>query len=115
MVLDNVVKGLPLPQNTARELMEDFTTFSSSLPLLADILPKETLLWKLKMLRSASAYAHSRLYAIRAQTLILCRFMLLDIWKDQLLPSQEEGERLLKLIPSSELRKFDDSGHFLFL
>ena len=44
--------------------------------VLADILPKETLVWKLKMLKSASAYAHSRLYAIKAQTLILCRFIL---------------------------------------
>lgn len=36
---------------------------------------------------------------------------------DQLLPSQQEGERLLKLLPKSkcQLRKFDDSGHFLFL
>jgi len=36
---------------------------------------------------------------------------------DQLLPSIQEGERLLNLLPKSkcELRKFDDSGHFLFL
>ncbi|WJX77130.1 hypothetical protein P8452_60465 [Trifolium repens] len=108
MVLDNVVKGLPL-QNTARDLIEDFTTFSSSLPVLADILPKETLLWKLKMLKSASEYANSRLYAIKSQTLILCS------GNDQLLPSQQEGERLHKLLPNCELRKFDDSGHFLLL
>lgn len=30
MVLDNVVKGLPI-QSTAREIVEDFTTLSSSL------------------------------------------------------------------------------------
>ncbi|KHM99237.1 Acyltransferase-like protein, chloroplastic [Glycine soja] len=110
MVLDNVVQGLPL-QNTAGELVKDFTAFSLSLPVLADILPKETLVWKLKMLKSASAYAHSRLYAIKAQTLILCS------GNDQLLPSQQEGERLLELLPKSkcQLRKFDDSGHFLFL
>nr|KYP55885.1 hypothetical protein KK1_002111 [Cajanus cajan] len=71
-VLDNVVQGLPL-QNIAGDLAKDFTTFSLSLPVLADILPKETLLWKLKLLKSASAYAHSRLYAIKAQTLILSR------------------------------------------
>ncbi|XP_020227392.1 acyltransferase-like protein At3g26840, chloroplastic [Cajanus cajan] len=107
-VLDNVVQGLPL-QNIAGDLAKDFTTFSLSLPVLADILPKETLLWKLKLLKSASAYAHSRLYAIKAQTLIL------SSGNDQLLPSQQEGERLLKLLPKCELRKFDDSGHFLFL
>jgi len=47
--------------------------------VLADILPKETLEWKLQMLKSASAYAQSRLYAIKAQTLILCRFILFAI------------------------------------
>ncbi|KAL9331182.1 hypothetical protein ACSQ67_000792 [Phaseolus vulgaris] len=107
-VLDNVVQGLPL-QNTAGELVKDLTTFSLSLPVLADILPKETLEWKLHMLKSASAYAQSRLYAIKAQTLILCS------GNDQLLPSQQEGERLLNLLPKCEYRKFDDSGHFLFL
>ncbi|RDX65140.1 Acyltransferase-like protein, chloroplastic, partial [Mucuna pruriens] len=111
-VLNNVVQELPL-QNTAGELVKDFITFSLSLPVmvLADILPKETLLWKLKILKSASAYANSRLSAVKAQTLILCS------GNDQLLPSQQEGERLLKLLPISkcQLRKFDDSGHFLFL
>jgi hypothetical protein len=34
---------------------------------------------------------------------------------DQLLPSRQEGERLHQLLPNFELRKFDDSGHFLFL
>jgi len=34
---------------------------------------------------------------------------------DQLLPSQQEGERLHKLLLNSELRKFDDGGHFLLL
>ncbi|XP_027916532.1 acyltransferase-like protein At3g26840, chloroplastic isoform X2 [Vigna unguiculata] len=110
LALDSVVQGLPL-QTTARVLVKDFTTFLLSLPILAEILPKETLLWKLKMLKSASAYANSRLYSIQAQTLILCS------GKDELLPSQQEGERLLKLLPNSkcELRKFDGSGHFLFL
>ncbi|XP_058737596.1 phytyl ester synthase 1, chloroplastic-like [Vicia villosa] len=107
-VFDNAVKRLPL-LNAAREPLGDFNTFASSLPVLADILPKETFLWKLKMLKSPSAYADSRLYAIKAQTLILCS------GKDQLLPSQQEGERLRQLLPNCELRKFDDSGHFLFL
>lgn len=34
---------------------------------------------------------------------------------DQLLRSRQEGERLHQLLPNSELRKFDDCGHFLFL
>jgi len=36
---------------------------------------------------------------------------------DPLLPSHQEAERLLMLLPKSkcELRKFDGNGHFLFL
>jgi hypothetical protein len=41
--------------------------------VLASILPEETLLWKLKMLKSASAFANSRLHAVKAQTLLLTR------------------------------------------
>ncbi|KAI4350464.1 hypothetical protein L6164_004917 [Bauhinia variegata] len=106
--LDNLLKGLPL-QNTARELTEGFATLSSSLPVLAELLPRETLLWKLDLLKSASAYANSRLHAIKAQTLIL------SSGKDELLPSKEEGERLKNLLARCEFRKFDDSGHFLLL
>ncbi|XP_019437421.1 PREDICTED: acyltransferase-like protein At3g26840, chloroplastic [Lupinus angustifolius] len=107
-LLDNLVRGFPL-QITARELLEDFTTFSGSLPVLANILPIETLQWKLKLLKSASAYVNSRLHAIKAQTLILCS------GNDRLLPSQQEGERLRQLLPNCELRKFEGSGHCLFL
>ncbi|XP_054820821.1 phytyl ester synthase 2, chloroplastic-like [Prosopis cineraria] len=108
MILDNALKGLSL-ENTARELTDDLSTLSSFLPVLADILPRETFQWKLEMLKSASVYANSRLHNVKAQTLILCS------GRDQLLPSQQEGERLRRLLPNCELRKFDDSGHFLFL
>ncbi|XP_028771380.1 acyltransferase-like protein At3g26840, chloroplastic [Neltuma alba] len=108
MVLDYMVKGLPL-QNTARELLGDLSILSSSLPVFAEILPRETLLWKLQMLKSSSTYANSRLHSIKAQILML------SSGKDQLLPSKQEGEKLYRLLPKCELRKFDDSGHFLFL
>jgi pimeloyl-ACP methyl ester carboxylesterase len=35
--------------------------------------------------------------------------------KDQFLPSEEEGQRLFRALPKCENRKFNDSGHFLFL
>ena len=35
--------------------------------------------------------------------------------RDQLLPSQEEGERLCHVLPKCEIRKFNNSGHFLLL
>lgn len=40
---------------------------------LAALLPRETLLWKLQMLRPASEFANSRLSAVKAQTLVLSR------------------------------------------
>lgn len=41
-----------------------------------DIIPKNTLLWKLKLLKSAAAYTNSRLHAVKAEVLILSRFLL---------------------------------------
>jgi hypothetical protein len=43
---------------------------------LADIIPKDTLLWKLKLLKSSAAYANSRLHAVKAEVLVLSRFLL---------------------------------------
>ncbi|XP_050369314.1 phytyl ester synthase 2, chloroplastic-like [Argentina anserina] len=77
--------------------------------VLADILPIETLLWKLQMINSASSYANSRLHAVKAQTLIL------SSGRDPLLPSQEEGLRLRQMLAYCEFRTFEDCGHFLFL
>ena len=42
---------------------------------LSDIIPKDTLLWKLKLLKSAAAYANSRLHAVKAEVLLLARFL----------------------------------------
>ncbi|KAK4539071.1 hypothetical protein RGQ29_031996 [Quercus rubra] len=49
--IESVVKGLPL-QQTVGELSQDLDAISSYLSVLADILPRETLHWKLQMLKS---------------------------------------------------------------
>ncbi|XP_044501963.1 acyltransferase-like protein At1g54570, chloroplastic isoform X4 [Mangifera indica] len=110
MVTASMVKGIPLQQIVA-ELSQDVVAipFYLSLQVLADILPQETLIWKLQMLKTASAYVNSCLHAIEAQTLIL------SSGRDQLLPSQEEGERLCHAIQKCETRHFSNNGHFLFL
>ncbi|KAK3183867.1 hypothetical protein Dsin_031153 [Dipteronia sinensis] len=108
MAADNLVKGLA-PEPTFGKLSHDLLTMSSYLSVVADILPKETFLWKLELFRLASAYANSRLHAVKAETLIL------SSGRDQLLPSQEEGEKLRLALPKCQTRRFDDSGHFLFL
>ncbi|XP_059644087.1 phytyl ester synthase 2, chloroplastic-like [Cornus florida] len=101
-------KGLP-PEQTVGELSQGVIALSSFLSVLADVLAGETLLWKLQMLKSASAYTNSRLHAVKAQTLIL------SSGKDQLLPSEEEGERLCRILPKCQIRKFSDQGHALLL
>ncbi|GLU18710.1 hypothetical protein SLE2022_349940 [Rubroshorea leprosula] len=77
--------------------------------VLVEILPKELLEWKLQMLKSASAYSNSHLLATKAEVLLLCS------GRDQLFPSEEEGERLCHALPNCEIRKFDESHHFFFL
>ncbi|KAH9743267.1 AB hydrolase-1 domain-containing protein [Citrus sinensis] len=72
MAVDILVKGLPL-QHEAGEVSQDLVVMSSYHSVVADIMPKETLLWKLEMLKSASAYANSRLHAVKAQMLIISR------------------------------------------
>ncbi|CAK7350126.1 unnamed protein product [Dovyalis caffra] len=108
MAMDNALKGFPLEQ-TIGGLSQDLVARSSYLNVLANILPRETFLWKLQMLKTASAYANSRLHAVKCQTLVL------SSGKDQLLPSEEEGHRLYLELLKCENRKFNDSGHFLFL
>ncbi|KAG6581123.1 Acyltransferase-like protein, chloroplastic, partial [Cucurbita argyrosperma subsp. sororia] len=115
----NLLKGdasrLPLAdvgvilQLIVGELSQDLAALSSHLSVLADILPVETLNWKFKMLKHASADSNSCLHAVKAQTLILCS------GRDQLLPSIEEGGRLHQFLPKCEIRRFSNNGHFLFL
>lgn len=100
--------GLPLQQAVA-ELFRGDVAFSSYLSVLAEVLPVETLIWRLKLLKSAAAFVNSRLHAIKAQTLVL------SSGKDHLIPSPEEGERLRHMLPNCEIRRFNNSGHALLL
>lgn len=43
---------------------------------LSDIIPRDTLLWKLKLLKAGAAYANSRLHAVQAEVLLLARSVL---------------------------------------
>ncbi|GAB4847354.1 hypothetical protein Ancab_026413 [Ancistrocladus abbreviatus] len=101
-------KGLMLPEAVA-DLSEGLHSLAFYFLVIADILPRSTLMWKMEMLKSSSAYANSHLHAVKAQTLIL------SSGRDPLLPNHEEGERLHRLLPKCEIRKFDNKGHFLYL
>ncbi|XXG84148.1 hypothetical protein AAC387_Pa10g1731 [Persea americana] len=87
-------------------------SLNSMLPYLlglADIMPKETLVWKLKLLKSAASYANSRLHAVKAEVLILAS------GKDNLLPSMEEAKHLRNSLQNCRVRYFRDNGHTLLL
>lgn len=108
MVMGTLDKRLPV-QQTIEELTDASIALSSYLSVMSDVLSTESLLWKLKMVKSASAYANSRLHAVKSETLVL------SSGRDQMLPSVEEGERLRKVLPKCKVRTFNDSGHAFFL
>ncbi|KAK1441133.1 hypothetical protein QVD17_06971 [Tagetes erecta] len=103
----NLITGMD--STVAAEISKVLVTMTTDFPGLRESFSVETLVWKLKLLDSACSYTNSRLHAVKAQTLIL------SSGKDQLLPSKQEGERLNRLIPKSDVRTFDDSGHMLFM
>ncbi|CAA7023760.1 unnamed protein product [Microthlaspi erraticum] len=93
-----------------KKLREKLT--NSMLPLLSDlseIIPRETLLWKLKLLRCGAAYANSRIHAVEAEVLVLAS------GKDRMLPSQEESKRLHGVLKNCTVRIFKENGHTLLL
>ncbi|CAK7340881.1 unnamed protein product [Dovyalis caffra] len=66
MAMVNIDSKLP-PGLRIEQLSNNLTAMLPSLSGLADIIPKDTLLWKLKLLKSAAAYANSRLHAVKAE------------------------------------------------
>ncbi|KAL6556753.1 mRNA-binding ribosome synthesis protein [Orobanche hederae] len=77
---------------------------------LADIIPRETLIWKLKLLRAAAAFANSRLHAVKAEVLVLAS------GKDNMIPSRDEAWRLLRnSLQNCKVRYFKDNGHTILL
>ncbi|CAN6831463.1 unnamed protein product, partial [Brassica oleracea] len=90
-------------------LLRDLFEASANLPTLIRIFPKDTLLWKLQLLKSASASAKSHMYTVKAQTLILLS------GRDQWLPNNGDIERLRFALPKCEVREFYNNGQFLFL
>ncbi|PKA57490.1 Acyltransferase-like protein [Apostasia shenzhenica] len=108
MAMASVIDGLP-PQQTLDVLLKSLTSLLPMLSDLAEIIPKETLVWKLLLLKKASAYVNSRLHAIKAAVLVL------SSGKDNLLPSGDEADRLWSSLENCRVRYFKDSGHTLLL
>ncbi|KAK8589382.1 hypothetical protein V6N13_088233 [Hibiscus sabdariffa] len=97
------------PMQKMEQLSINLTAMLPLLSDMANIMPKETLTWKLKLLKSASAYANSRLHAVKAEVLVLASD------KDNMLPSQDEAQRLKNSLSNCIIRRFKDNGHTLLL
>ncbi|KAF7817858.1 acyltransferase-like protein [Senna tora] len=111
-------KQLP-PSNKIEQLSHNLPTLLPCLPELTKILPKDTLVWKLKLLKSAAAYANSRLHAVKAEVLMLARIeidrILHSSGKDNMLPSGDEARRLASSLRKCKVRLFEEKGHTLLL
>ncbi|XP_075522830.1 phytyl ester synthase 1, chloroplastic-like isoform X1 [Primulina tabacum] len=108
MAAVNINTMLP-PAQYFEQLAGNLTAMLPRLSGLADIIPKATLLWKWKLLKTAAAYVNSRLHAIRAEVLVITS------GKDNMLPSGDEARRLLTSIQNCKIKYFKDNGHTILL
>ncbi|XP_004494663.1 phytyl ester synthase 1, chloroplastic [Cicer arietinum] len=104
----NIGNKLP-PTKIIEQLSYNLTSLLPCLPELANIIPKDTLHWKVKLLKSAAAYTNSRLHAVKAEVLVLAS------GKDNMLPSVNEAQRLAGTLKNCKVRIFKDNGHTLLL
>ncbi|KAL8154781.1 phytyl ester synthase 1, chloroplastic [Apium graveolens] len=108
MAMVNIDKSLPRAIITEK-MSTNLTALLPLLSSMSDIIPKDTLLWKLKLLRSAASYANSRLHAVTAEVLILAS------GNDNMLPSKDEAQRLSTSLRNCKICYFKDNGHTVLL
>ncbi|CAA2996387.1 acyltransferase-like protein At1g54570, chloroplastic isoform X2 [Olea europaea var. sylvestris] len=97
------------PAKKLENLFHDVKVLVEGATLLADLLPKETLSWKFKLLKSGAAHANSHLHAVKSEVLVLASCM------DCMLPSAAEAGRLLDSLENCKVRYFYDNGHALLV
>uniref|UniRef100_A0A8R7QXE3 Serine aminopeptidase S33 domain-containing protein n=1 Tax=Triticum urartu TaxID=4572 RepID=A0A8R7QXE3_TRIUA len=76
---------------------------------MLDKLPKDTLKWKIKLIKQAASYANSHIESVTAEVLLLASCA------DRLLPSKSEANRLQKKLPKCRVFFFEKHGHSLLL
>ncbi|XP_065853676.1 phytyl ester synthase 1, chloroplastic-like [Euphorbia lathyris] len=108
MAMADIEYRLP-PGPKMEQFSANLTGLLPYLSGLADILPKKSLVWKLKLLKSAAAYTNSRLHAVKAEVLVLAS------GNDYMLPSKDEAVHLQRSLQNCTVRHFKDNGHTLLL
>ncbi|KAJ6694207.1 hypothetical protein OIU85_004944 [Salix viminalis] len=104
----NIADRIP-PRLQIEQLFQNLIALLPHLSDSVDTIPKDTLIWKLKLLRSAASYANSRLHAVKAEVLVL------SSGNDRLLPSGDEAQRLKSTLKNCTVRHFKDNGHTILL
>lgn len=79
----------------------------SQLPLLAELLPPETLAWKLNLLKEGCAVVGPELGSVPQRVLLIIGD------QDMMIPSKEEGPRLQRALPRAHLRVERGRSHAL--
>ncbi|PIN16778.1 Diacylglycerol O-acyltransferase [Handroanthus impetiginosus] len=102
-------KLLSSPSKQLKQLIHVLSVLITGVSSFSDIFQKQTLIWKLKLLKSAAAYSNSRLHAFNAEVLILAS------GNDSILPSRFEALRLSDSLKNSLVRFFKNNGHTLLL
>ncbi|KAG8375084.1 hypothetical protein BUALT_Bualt10G0063400 [Buddleja alternifolia] len=97
------------PTKQLEKLIHELSSLITRASSLTDIFPKNTLIWKLKLLKAAAAISNSHLHNVKAETLILAS------GKDSILPSTLEAQRLSNLLKNCNVRIFHDNGHTLLM
>lgn len=92
----------------AAALVRGAAQLLQQLPALADILPAETLAWKLELLRQGCAECTPEVL-----TQVRQRVLLLVGDEDRLIPSEEEGGRLARALPRAHLVVMRGRSHAL--
>lgn len=105
----NAAKTSSPPGKQMERFVHELSALAAGVSNLADILPKQTLQWKLKLLKSGAASSNSRLHAVKNEVLILAS------GRDSMLPSRDEAQRLSALLKNSKVRFFKDNGHLLLM
>ncbi|KAG6409347.1 hypothetical protein SASPL_127386 [Salvia splendens] len=105
----NATKSSDPPSKQLERFVHELSALPAAVSKLADIFPKQTLQWKIKLLKSGAASSNSRLHAVKNEALILAS------GRDAMLPSKDEAERLSSLLKNSKVRLFKDNGHLLLM
>ncbi|WCJ44007.1 Esterase/lipase/thioesterase family protein [Euphorbia peplus] len=91
------------------QMLANLIEFQQFIPDLINIIPKETFVWKLKLVNSAAAFANSHLHAVKAQVLVI------SSGNNCIFPGRNEAERLQSSLQNCTVRYFKDNGDTLLL